>query len=67
MIKILQANKQLMDYNKELTAVNLKNRLLGIDEIKRFILQEFKTHNQKLSPSLELNMPKVPAIDIPPP
>ncbi len=56
-----------MDYNKELTAVNLKNRLLGIDEIKRFILQEFKTHNQKLSPSLELNMPKVPAIDIPPP
>lgn len=37
-----------MDYSKELTALNLNNRLLGIDQIKRFILKEFEAHNQKI-------------------
>ena len=48
MMKVLQAKKYLMDNNRIITAKNLKNTLLGVDETKRFILKEFEAHNQKM-------------------
>jgi site-specific recombinase XerD len=47
-MKVLQAKLILMDNNKEVTAENIKNTLLGKTEEKKFILEIFQKHNEQL-------------------
>lgn len=47
-MKILQAKMILMDINKEVTAENIKNTLLGKSDDRKFILEVFQKHNEQL-------------------
>ncbi|WP_339878848.1 site-specific integrase [uncultured Algoriphagus sp.] len=51
--KVLQAKKQLIDSDKEVTSEALKNVLLGIGEKKRMILEIFKEHNDRVEALLD--------------
>lgn len=47
-LKILQAKKILMDNDKDVTAENIKNLLIGKNDDRKFILEIFQEHNEKL-------------------
>jgi site-specific recombinase XerD len=47
--KVYQAKKSLIDMDKPVTAENLKNKLLGIGETRRMILEVFKDHNNRMA------------------
>lgn len=47
-MKILQAKIMLMDNNKDVTAENIKNVLLGKTEDRKQILEVFQAHNEQL-------------------
>jgi site-specific recombinase XerD len=47
-MKILQAKMILMDNNKEVSAENIKNTLLGKSDDRKFILEIFQKHNEQL-------------------
>ncbi|WP_225586959.1 phage integrase SAM-like domain and Arm DNA-binding domain-containing protein [Algoriphagus sp. Y33] len=46
--KALQAKKQLIESDREVTSEALKNVLLGIGEKKKMILEIFKEHNEQV-------------------
>ncbi|MCH7398021.1 site-specific integrase [Belliella sp. DSM 107340] len=46
--KVLQAKKHLMDTEKEISAINLKNVLLGITDDRKMILELFQEHNERM-------------------
>jgi len=46
--EVFQAHQALALEGKEITASNIKNRLLGIDTDRRYIIEEFKDHNKKM-------------------
>jgi site-specific recombinase XerD len=45
--KVHEARRKLIDANKDLTALAIKNCLLGIDD-RKYILKEFKAHNEQI-------------------
>lgn len=45
---VFQAHRELNLGNKEVTAANIKNKLLGQDTDHRYIIEEFKEHNKKM-------------------
>lgn len=45
--KVHEARRGLIDANKDLTALAIKNSLLGIDD-RKYILKEFKAHNEQI-------------------
>lgn len=51
--KVLQAKKQLIDSDKEVTSEALKNVLLGIEEKKRMILEIYQEHNDRVEALLD--------------
>ena len=46
--KVLQAKKQLLESDKEISAESLKNIILGIGEKRKMILEIFQEHNDNL-------------------
>lgn len=46
--EVYEAHNFLLQEKKKITAANLKNRLLGIDNEQRSILQVFQEHNDKM-------------------
>ncbi|WP_255505139.1 Arm DNA-binding domain-containing protein [Algoriphagus sp. Y33] len=51
--KVLQAKKQLIDSDKEVTSEALKNVLLGIGEKRRMILEIYQEHNDRVEDLLD--------------
>ena len=47
-IKVLQAKKHLMDSEKDISAMNIKNVLLGITDDRKMILEIFLEHNERM-------------------
>ncbi len=47
-VKVQQARKYLMDTEKEISAINIKNVLLGIRDDKKMILELFQEHNERM-------------------
>jgi integrase len=45
--KVHEARRELIDENKEVTALAIKNLLLGIDD-RKYILKEFEAHNEQI-------------------
>lgn len=46
--EVYEAHDLLLREEKEITALNLKNRVLGLDSGRRFILEIFQEHNDKM-------------------
>jgi hypothetical protein len=46
--EVFKAHQELIQQDKEITAANLKNRLLGTDTTRRYIIELFKEHNKKM-------------------
>jgi integrase len=51
--KVLQAKKQLIDSDKEVTSEALKNILLGIGDKKKMILEIYQEHNDRVEALLD--------------
>jgi site-specific recombinase XerD len=51
--KALQAKKQLLDRDQEVTAEAIKNILLGVSEKKKMIMEIFKEHNEQVEVLLD--------------
>ncbi|MEP1257641.1 Arm DNA-binding domain-containing protein, partial [Algoriphagus sp.] len=51
--KALQAKKQLLDRDQEVTAEAIKNILLGVSEKKKMIMEIFKEHNEQVEALLD--------------
>ncbi len=47
-LKFLMCNNELTIANKEITCETLKNRYLGIDEKRTFLMEVFKDHNNQM-------------------
>jgi site-specific recombinase XerD len=46
--EVFAAHQELIRENKNITAANLKNKLLGLDTDRRYIIELFKEHNKKM-------------------
>jgi hypothetical protein len=46
--EVFQAHHELIQENREVTAANIKSKLLGRDDNRRYIIEEFKDHNMKM-------------------
>lgn len=46
--KVYQAKKYLMDTEKDISAINIKNVLLGIRDDKKMLLELFQEHNERM-------------------